>query len=171
MRRLALDIAPPIYGEHMVWRGLAPFSPREPDAVQFWLGEGCFFGLAPVGDGVTYGFANVTTPRLRDPAGGRLTRLRTLFAAFGSEIQDFLASLEGDVEIHCAPIESLEAADRRRRALPRSSREIANGGLLPLLSARRRRVLVRAERASHLVAARCRRRPEPRLPHVQRFPR
>jgi 2-polyprenyl-6-methoxyphenol hydroxylase-like FAD-dependent oxidoreductase len=64
VRRLVLGADPPRYGGQMVWRRLAPFRPKDSDAVQFWLGDGCFFGLCPVGGGLTYGFGNATVPRL-----------------------------------------------------------------------------------------------------------
>jgi 2-polyprenyl-6-methoxyphenol hydroxylase-like FAD-dependent oxidoreductase len=115
VRRLAeLDAAPPAYGGQMVWRSLAPFRPPEPDVVQFWLGDGCFFGLCPVGDGLTYGFGNAAGPRVRDPVQGRLERLRRRFAAFDAAVRDYLACLEGDEEIHCGPIEWLEPGERWR---------------------------------------------------------
>ena len=80
----------------------------EMESVQFWLGDGCFFGLCPVGGGRIYGFGNVTEPRLRDAVGGRLDRLRERFTGFGGLVGDYLASLETDDQIHCAPIEWLE---------------------------------------------------------------
>ena len=108
LRRLAISTTSPVYGGQMAWRSLASMCPPEPIGVQFWLGEGCFFGLCPVGDGRTYGFGNVTVPRLQDAAEGRLERLRDRFAGFGRLIQDYLASLECDEQIHCGPIEWLE---------------------------------------------------------------
>jgi hypothetical protein len=71
--------------------------------VQLFIGEGCFFGLCSVGDGLTYGFGNVTHPREHDPVAGRLERLRGRFAGFGSAVQDYLQSLETDEQIHCSP--------------------------------------------------------------------
>jgi len=50
----------------------------------------------------------VTGPRLQDPVQGRLGRLRDRFAGFGPMVQEYLASLEQDKEIHCGPIEWLE---------------------------------------------------------------
>jgi 2-polyprenyl-6-methoxyphenol hydroxylase-like FAD-dependent oxidoreductase len=108
LRRLAISTTSPVYGGQMAWRSLASMCPPEPIGVQFWLGEGCFFGLCPVGDGRIYGFGNVTVPRLQDAVEGRLERLRDRFAGFGRLIQDYLASLECDEQIHCGPIEWLE---------------------------------------------------------------
>lgn len=108
VRQSALSTAAPVYSGQMAWRSLAPIRPRELNSVQFWLGDGCFFGLCPVGDGRTYGFGNVTEPRLRDAIQGRLQRLRHRFAGFGGLVRDYLACLESDQQIHCGPIEWLE---------------------------------------------------------------
>jgi 2-polyprenyl-6-methoxyphenol hydroxylase-like FAD-dependent oxidoreductase len=107
LREFALGGIKPTYGGQMVWRSVAPIRPPEPHAVQFWLGDGCFFGLCPVGAGI-YGFANITGPRAHDAVAGRLQRLRDRFAAFGLPIQDYLAALEHDQQVHCGPIEWLE---------------------------------------------------------------
>jgi 2-polyprenyl-6-methoxyphenol hydroxylase-like FAD-dependent oxidoreductase len=77
-------------------------------SVQFWLGDGCFFGLCPVADGRTYGFGNVTTAWVHDPLSGRLQRLRDRFKGFGGLVRDYLACLESDEQIHCGPIQWLE---------------------------------------------------------------
>jgi 2-polyprenyl-6-methoxyphenol hydroxylase-like FAD-dependent oxidoreductase len=107
-RRLAFGPHEPIYGGQMVWRSLSPLHLPERDSIQFWLGDGCFFGLCPVGSG-TYGFANVTEARRHDEVEGRLVRLRARFAAFGAAVQGFLTSLERDDQIHCGPVEWVEA--------------------------------------------------------------
>lgn len=106
MRQLVTAAATPSYGEQMVWRSVAPVRLPDPDSIQFWLGDGCFFGLCPVGAG-TYGFANVTRDRFHDPLEGRLGRLRRCFAAFGAPIQAYLEALAHDEQIHCGPIEWL----------------------------------------------------------------
>ena len=107
VRRLAFGESRPTYGGQMVWRSLAPIHLEERDSVQFWLGDGCFFGLCPIGDG-TYGFANVSGPRFNDATEGRLRRLGERFASFGSAVRRYLASVQGDAAIHCSPIEWLE---------------------------------------------------------------
>jgi 2-polyprenyl-6-methoxyphenol hydroxylase-like FAD-dependent oxidoreductase len=56
VRSLAFDAPPPVYGEQMVWGSLAPVRPRGLTNLQFLLGDGCFFGLCPVGSDQTYGF-------------------------------------------------------------------------------------------------------------------
>jgi 2-polyprenyl-6-methoxyphenol hydroxylase-like FAD-dependent oxidoreductase len=62
----------------------------------------------PVGDGYTYGFGNVTGARFHGSFAGRLIRLRQRFAAFEGPVQEFLAALICDEQIHVSPIEWLE---------------------------------------------------------------
>jgi FAD-dependent urate hydroxylase len=107
VRELAFDAAPPVYGGQMVWRSLAPVRPRGPTHLQFLLGDGCFFGLCPVGSDQTYGFGNIAGPAYRDPVEGRLARLRERFAHFGDIVQEYLAALDSDAAIHCSAIEWL----------------------------------------------------------------
>ena len=115
VRELALGATAPVYGGQMVWRSVAPTRPLDVDGVQFWLGDGCFFGLCAVGEGRTYGFGNVTAPRLYDAVEGRLERLRQRFAGFGGAILEYLTDLERDEQIHCGPIEWLELEQWQRR--------------------------------------------------------
>ena len=113
VRTLTLSPAPPVYAGQMVWRSVAPIRPRGLNRLQFLLGDGCFFGLCPVGKGRTYGFGNVAAPRFRDAAHGRLERLRRRFAAFGEIVQEYLAALESDEQIHCSAIEWVEQDEWR----------------------------------------------------------
>ncbi len=108
VRKLTLSVAPPLYAGQMVWRSLAPIRPRGLTRLQFLLGDGCFFGLCPVCNGQTYGFGNVTEPRFHDAVQGRLARLRKRFAAFGEVVQEYLAALESDEQIHCSAVEWVE---------------------------------------------------------------
>ncbi|HEX5074794.1 MAG TPA: FAD-dependent monooxygenase [Gemmatimonadaceae bacterium] len=107
VRQLAFDAAPPVYGEQMVWRSVAPVRPRGLTNLQFLLGDGCFFGLCPVGSDQTYGFGNVAGPLVRDPPEGRLDRLRERFAGFGDIVHEYLGALDSAAEIHCSAIEWL----------------------------------------------------------------
>ena len=108
VRKLTLSVAPPVYAGQMTWRSVAPIRPCGLTKLQFLLGEGCFFGLCPVGNGRTYGFGNVTESRFYDAVQGRRERLRERFAVFGGIIQEYLAALESDEEIHCSAIEWVE---------------------------------------------------------------
>lgn len=65
----------------MNWRSIAPIRPGGLTTLQFLLGDGCFFGLCPVGEGRTYGFGYIMQPRSRDPLVGRLERLRNRFVS------------------------------------------------------------------------------------------
>ncbi len=105
VRQLAVDPTPPVYGGQMVWRSLAPIRPRGLRKLQFLLGDGCFFGLCPVGDGQTYGFGSVAGPRIIDPVEGRLSRLRERFARFGDIVQQYLGALQRDDQVHCSPVQ------------------------------------------------------------------
>ena len=103
-----------VFGGQMVWRSLAPLPLSAPPSVQFWLGDGCFFGLCATGEGTTYGFGNATLQRRHDPPAGRLERLRRRFAAFGDAVQQYLARLDSDGAIHCSPVEWIERPVWRR---------------------------------------------------------
>jgi 2-polyprenyl-6-methoxyphenol hydroxylase-like FAD-dependent oxidoreductase len=105
VRRLALSAMAPIGLGALNWRSIAPIRPRGLSALHFLLGDKCFFGLCPVGEGRTYGFGYVMQPRFRDPLEGRLERLRARYAAFGGILQDYLASLERNEQIHCSAME------------------------------------------------------------------
>jgi 2-polyprenyl-6-methoxyphenol hydroxylase-like FAD-dependent oxidoreductase len=107
VRALTLSATPPAYTGAMAWRSVAPIRPRGLSSLQFHLGEGCFFGLCPVGDGRTYGFGNITEPRTHEPMAGRLGRLRRRFAGFAGIVQDYLGALECDEQIHCGPVDWL----------------------------------------------------------------
>ncbi|HEV2425316.1 MAG TPA: FAD-dependent monooxygenase [Terriglobia bacterium] len=105
VRGLALtNISPADLGA-MNWRSIAPIRPHGLGALRFMLGDRCFFGLCPVGDGQTYGFGYVMEPRFRDPLEGRLERLRSRFAGFGSLVQEYLASLKRDDQVHCSAMQ------------------------------------------------------------------
>ena len=73
-----------------------------------FTGERCYFGLVPVGDGGTYGFAGLDTERFDDPPAGRLERLRQRFGGFGGPVPAYLAALQRDGQIHFGPVEWVE---------------------------------------------------------------
>ena len=89
----------------MNWRSTAPIRPGGLTALQMYLGDGCVFGLVPMGAQRTYGFAYVVQPRIRDPVEGRLERLRNRFATFGSGVQEYLSALERDDQVICSAME------------------------------------------------------------------
>jgi 2-polyprenyl-6-methoxyphenol hydroxylase-like FAD-dependent oxidoreductase len=105
VRALALTPAVPSDLGAMNWRSIAPVHPVGVTGLQMHLGDGCTFGLVPMGSGRTYGFAYVIEPRFHDPLEGRLERLRSRFATFGGRVQAYLASLERDDQVICSAME------------------------------------------------------------------
>jgi 2-polyprenyl-6-methoxyphenol hydroxylase-like FAD-dependent oxidoreductase len=105
VRALTLTAAAPSDLGAMNWRSIAPIRPADLTALQMHLGDGCVFGLVPMGDGRAYGFAYVIQPRFHDPLEGRLKRLRKRFAKFGRPVQEYLASLERDDQVICSAME------------------------------------------------------------------
>jgi FAD-dependent urate hydroxylase len=108
VRRLAVDPRPPVpVGQHS-WRFLAACPPQ----VTTWtvlLGQGASFLTVPVGPGLVYCYADVTT----DTAGGGerdgdpVGRLRERFAGFAAPVPGLLDQLQDPVRIHVAPIEQV----------------------------------------------------------------
>jgi 2-polyprenyl-6-methoxyphenol hydroxylase-like FAD-dependent oxidoreductase len=111
VRALTLSTAPPADLGAMNWRSIAPIRPHGLSDMRLFLGDASFFGLVPVGEGRTYGFAYVYQPRFRDPVEGRLERLRQRFATFGPAVQEYLASLERDEQVHCAAMEWVDVEE------------------------------------------------------------
>jgi 2-polyprenyl-6-methoxyphenol hydroxylase-like FAD-dependent oxidoreductase len=105
VRALTLTTAAPRDLGAMNWRSIAPIRPAGLTGLQMHLGNGCTFGLVPMGAGRTYGFAYIIQPRFRDPLEGRLDRLRNRFAKFGARVQEYLASLERDDRVICSAME------------------------------------------------------------------
>ena len=105
VRALTLSTVAPADLGAMNWRSIAPVRPAGLTALQLHLGDGCVFGLVPMGAGRTYGFAYVVQPRFYDPLEGRLERLRNRFAAFGGQVREYLASLEHDDQVICSAME------------------------------------------------------------------
>jgi 2-polyprenyl-6-methoxyphenol hydroxylase-like FAD-dependent oxidoreductase len=106
VRGLTVSPVPPEYAGLMSWRSVIPARPPGVINLMLLMGEGCFFGLVPVGDSGTYGFAG--GERFDDPPPGRLERFRERFAGFGGPVPAYLAALEDDEQLHFGPIESLE---------------------------------------------------------------
>jgi 2-polyprenyl-6-methoxyphenol hydroxylase-like FAD-dependent oxidoreductase len=105
IRELIFGPNPAAGAGHIAWRSLAPMRPQGLTDLRFFLGDRCFFGLCPVGNGHTYGFGHVAEPHFHDEVRGRLERLRKRFSEFGEPIQEYLAALECDDQIHCSTVE------------------------------------------------------------------
>lgn len=108
VRDLAFGKLEPTFAGQISWRSIAPVELPGRPSVQFWLGDCCFFGLCSAGEGRTYGFGYVTSDRAYDPVEGRLNRLRNRFDDFGPAVQQYLAALDDDEQIHCSTIEWIE---------------------------------------------------------------
>ena len=72
VRRLTMGSVLPGYTGLTIYRGLSPTRPRGLTTMRILLGEGCFFGLMPMGDGHTSGFGGVGGTRFEGPLHGRL---------------------------------------------------------------------------------------------------
>lgn len=108
VRALAVSPVTPDYAGTMAWRSVVPTRPAGVANLTMLMGEGCFFGLVPVGDGQTYGFAGLDSERFDDPLPGRLERFRRRFAGFGGPVPAYLDALERDEQLHAGPIEWVE---------------------------------------------------------------
>jgi FAD-dependent urate hydroxylase len=110
VRRLAVDPRPPVpVGQHS-WRFLAACPPE----VTTWtvmLGRGASFLTVPVGGGLVYCYADVTTDPAGHgpPAGDPLATLRDRFAGFAAPVPQLLEQLEGPAQVHVAAIEQVAA--------------------------------------------------------------
>jgi FAD-dependent urate hydroxylase len=100
VRRLAIGGQPPRYAGQVVWRGIIPARPRGVDGMVVVMGDGCFFGLVPLGGGRTYGFGGLDAPQpCEDRPAGRLERVRRRFGHLGGPVPAFLAALECDEQL------------------------------------------------------------------------
>jgi len=79
------------------------------------MGDGCFFGLLPVGSGRRSAPAGLDAPEtFADPLEGRLERLRHRFASLGGPVPDFPATLECDDQLRFDAIDWVDT-DRGTR--------------------------------------------------------
>jgi FAD-dependent urate hydroxylase len=108
VRELVVRSSPPSYAGQMVWRSIIRTRPRGMDEMMVLMGDGCFFGVAPMGEGYTYGFGAVDGVRFEDPLVGRLERFRRRFAGFGGPVPAYLAALQQDEQLLVGPIEWVE---------------------------------------------------------------
>jgi 2-polyprenyl-6-methoxyphenol hydroxylase-like FAD-dependent oxidoreductase len=108
VRRLAVSPIPPQYADTVSWRSVIPARPPGTDHLMIFTGERCFFGLVPVDEGSTYGFAGLDGECFDDPPADRLQRLQQRFGGFGGPVPAYLAALQHDDQIHFGPIEWVE---------------------------------------------------------------
>jgi 2-polyprenyl-6-methoxyphenol hydroxylase-like FAD-dependent oxidoreductase len=106
VRTLAIGGPPPRYAGQVVWRSVTPTRPRGVDRMVVVMGDGCFFGLVPVGSGRTYGFGGLdASDPFEDPLEGRVERVRQRFAQLGGAVPEYLGALECDEQLRFDVIE------------------------------------------------------------------
>jgi FAD-dependent urate hydroxylase len=114
VRRLAVDLRPPVpVGQHS-WRFLATCPPE----VATWtvmLGRGASFLTVPVGGGLVYCYADSTTDSVT--SGDQSQRLREQFAGFAAPVPELLEQLQDSTRVHVAPIEQVAAEQWGRGAV------------------------------------------------------
>jgi 2-polyprenyl-6-methoxyphenol hydroxylase-like FAD-dependent oxidoreductase len=104
VRKLAVSAESPQNAGTMAWRSVGRTRPRGLDGLRLMPGEGHFFGLVPVGDGGTYGFAGLVSDRMQDPAEALLDRFREHFADFGGLVPAYLDSLIAADPLHVGAV-------------------------------------------------------------------
>ena len=105
VRRLAVSAESPRRAGTMAWRSVGRTQPRGLGSLQVMLGEGRFFGLVPVGDGGTDGFAGLVSDRMQVPTESLLDRFREYFANFGGLVPAYLDSLNAVDAVHVGMVE------------------------------------------------------------------
>jgi FAD-dependent urate hydroxylase len=106
VRQLAVDERPPVpVGQHS-WRFLAACPPQ----ASTWtvlLGREVSFLIVPVGHGLVYCYADITTDRAGSPDGDPVERLGERFAGFAAPVPWLLDQLDDPAQVHAAPIEQV----------------------------------------------------------------
>ena len=75
------------------------------------LGRGASFLTIPIGEGLVYCYADITTnpDSPAPPAGDPLAGLRERFAGFAAPVPELLDQLQDPTQVHAAPIEQVAA--------------------------------------------------------------
>jgi 2-polyprenyl-6-methoxyphenol hydroxylase-like FAD-dependent oxidoreductase len=99
--------AQPRFCGQVGWR----FLVRCPPSITGWTlfaGHGGVFLFIPVGGGQAYCYADAAVAKpFDDPLEGRLERLRSRFASYGSPVPEALAELQSPEQIHFGAIEDI----------------------------------------------------------------
>lgn len=107
VREMAFGGGGPSYCGQGAWR----FLTRCPAAIDTWslfTGKSEAFLFIPVGNGLAYCYADVTTDAPQaDPVDGRLERLRNRFRGFPAPVREALASMTSDDQVHFGLIEEI----------------------------------------------------------------
>ena len=98
----------PDYTGLMIWRSLVPVAPEDTTNFRITFGDGCFFGITPMGGSQTNVFGAVGMPRTLDSAPGRLERFRTRFVDFTGLVKEYLAAIPSDEQVYFGAAESVE---------------------------------------------------------------
>jgi len=114
VREFAIASSPPAYSGQMVWRSVIPTRPTGMADMMILVGERSFFGVAPMGEGHTYGFGVVDGERFEDIPARRLDCFRRCFAEFGAPVPAYLAALQSYHRLHFGPIEYVELDEWHR---------------------------------------------------------
>jgi hypothetical protein len=94
------------------------------------LGRGTSFLTVPVGGGLVYCYADITTDSATDkPDGDPVGWLRERFAGFAAPVPQLLDQLEDPAQIHVAPIEQVAAEGWGRGAVVLGG--VADHGISP----------------------------------------
>lgn len=104
IRQCLFGASPARYAGTTGWRSVIPTRPEGVTHLQLYMGEGRFFGVVPVGDAGTYGFAGVGTEPADEPMTGRLEKFRELFADFAGPVPEYLAGLRRDEDLHATRV-------------------------------------------------------------------
>jgi FAD-dependent urate hydroxylase len=104
VRRLAVDPCPPVPVGQQSWRFLAACPPQT-TTWTVMLGRGASFLTVPVGQGLVYCYADVTTDEELD--GDPVGRLRERFAGFAAPVPQLLDQIDDPAQVHVAPIQQV----------------------------------------------------------------
>lgn len=104
VRRLAVDPRPPVPVGQQSWRFLAACPPQT-TTWTVMLGRGASFLTVPVGQGLVYCYADVTTDEELD--GDPVGRLRERFAGFAAPVPQLLDQIDDPAQVHVAAIQQV----------------------------------------------------------------
>jgi FAD-dependent urate hydroxylase len=104
VRRLAVDPRPPVPVGQQSWRFLVACPPQT-TTWTVMLGRGASFLTVPVGQGLVYCYADVTTDEELD--GDPVGRLCERFAGFAAPVPQLLDQIDDSAQVHVAPIQQV----------------------------------------------------------------
>jgi FAD-dependent urate hydroxylase len=108
VRSLAVSAVAPAYGGDVYWRGMVD-GVQPPEKMFLFSGERRTVGLVPMGNGQTYIFGHLASAEpIDDPVEGRLERFRARYAEFTGPVQEALAALQQDEQLHFGPTELVQ---------------------------------------------------------------